>query len=149
MRVNNTASLSEGGVTSFTRKVIGIRKTETLKIVVYDLTPLPRRLVLVTIKVKDMKGKIVAHSVKNRLPAGERYTFVFNGNASNLEWEKGSDNFQLDVTVVVQSANSEKESHTFGAAFEVANSHSGRVRKKWSDITLKRGSVEESTKSQY
>jgi hypothetical protein len=142
MSVNNTASVSEGGVTSFTRKVIGVRKTETLKIVVYDVTPLPRRLVLVTIKVKDMNGKIVAHSEKNRLPAGERYTFVFDGNASNLEREKGTDDFQLEVTVVVESANSEKESHTFGAAFEVANSRSGRVRKKWADITLKRGTVD-------
>lgn len=137
---NKVSSSSEGGVTAFTRKVIGVRKTETLKIGVYDLTPLPRRVVLVSIRLKDMAGKIIARSDKNRLAPGEPYSFVFQGNTINARQEKATDSIQLDVTIIVESPKQEKQIDKFSASIEIIDGRTGKVR-KWPDITLKRGSV--------
>lgn len=137
---NKVSSSSEGGVTAFTRKVIGVRKTETLKIGVYDLTPAPRRAVFVSIRLNDMTGKIVARSDKNRLAPGEPYTFVFHGNSINAGKEKAPDGIQLEVTIIVESPKQGNKTEKFLASIELIDGRTGKVR-RWPDITLKRGSV--------
>jgi hypothetical protein len=138
---NKVVLLSEGGVTAFTRKVIGVTKTETLRIRVYDLSPQSRRLAFASVVLKDVEGKIIARSDKNRLAPGEVYTFVFDGKTLNPRQEKATDRVQLEATIIVEGPKQEKQTDTFSASIEITDTRTGKVR-KWPDITLKRGTVD-------